>query len=47
MENKKNIYLMYAVTFFQGIVLYATISTLYREQRGLTLSDYALIESFS
>lgn len=38
---------MYAITFFQGIVLYATISTLYREQRGLTLSDYALIESFS
>lgn len=47
MENKKNLYLMYAVAFFQGIVLYATISTLYREQRGLTLSDYALIESFS
>lgn len=38
---------MYAIAFFQGIVLYATISTLYREQRGLTLSDYALIESFS
>lgn len=45
--NKKNIYLMYAIAFFQGIVLYATISTLYREQRGLTLSDYAIIESFS
>lgn len=44
---KKNIYLMYAIAFLQGIVIYATISTLYREQRGLSLSDYAVIESFS
>lgn len=47
MSNKKNLYLMYTIAFFQGFVLYATISTLYREQRGLSLSDYAIIESFS
>ena len=45
--QKKNIYLMYAICFFQGIVLYASISTLYRQARGLTLSEYAVIDGFS
>lgn len=45
--KQTNIYLMYAIAFFQGIVLYATISTLYRQARGLTLSEYAVIEGFS
>lgn len=45
--NKNNIYLMYAIAFFQGIVLYATISTLYRQARGLTLSEYAVVDGFA
>ena len=45
--KKKNIYLMYAIAFFQGIVLYATISTLYRQARGITLSEYAVIDGFA
>lgn len=45
--NRRNIYLMYAICFFQGIVLYASISTLYRQARGLTLSEYAVIDGFS
>ncbi len=46
-ENKKNIILMLLITFFQGIVIYSTIATLYRQQRGLSLSDFAIIEGFS
>ena len=38
---------MYAICFFQGIVLYASISTLYRQARGLTLAEYAVIDGFS
>ena len=45
--NRKNIYLMYAICFFQGIVLYASISTLYRQARGLSLSEYAVIDGCS
>ena len=45
--NRKNIYLMYAICFFQGIVLYASISTLYRQARGLSLAEYAIIDGFS
>lgn len=46
-KKERNIPPMYAISFFQGIVLYASISTLYRQARGLTLSEYALIDGFS
>lgn len=46
-KNQRNIHLMYAIAFFQGIVLYASISALYRQARGLSLAEYALIEGFS
>lgn len=46
-RNERNIPLMYAICFFQGIVLYASISTLYRQARGLSLSEYAVIDGFS
>ena len=45
--NKRNIALMYGIAFFQGIVLYASISTLFRQARGLTLAEYAVIDGFS
>lgn len=46
-RKERNIPLMYAICFFQGIVLYASISTLYRQARGLSLSEYAVIDGFS
>lgn len=46
-SKERNIPLMYAICFFQGIVLYASISTLYRQARGLSLSEYAVIDGFS
>lgn len=46
-RKEHNIPLMYAICFFQGIVLYASISTLYRQARGLSLSEYAVIDGFS
>ena len=46
-RKQRNIPLMYAICFFQGIVLYASISTLYRQARGLSLAEYAVIDGFS
>lgn len=46
-KKERNIPIMYAICFFQGIVLYASISTLYRQARGLSLSEYAIIDGFS
>lgn len=44
---RRNIPLMYAITFFQSIVIYAAIATLYRQARGITLAEFAVIEGFS
>ena len=46
-RKERNIPLMYAICLFQGIVLYASISTLYRQARGLSLAEYAIIDGFS
>ena len=45
--KKRNIPVMYLIMFFQGMVFYASISTLYRLERGLTLSQYAIIDSLA
>lgn len=45
--NKKNIYLLYAVSFLQGMVFYAPIATLYRQSRGVSVFQITLIESIS
>lgn len=45
--KKRNNPVMYLITFFQGMVFYASISTLYRLERGLTLSQYAIIDSLA
>lgn len=47
MKQKRNIYLMCAISCLQGMVFYAPIATLYRQANGLSLSQIALIESFS
>ncbi len=47
MLQKKNIFLMYALNFLQGLVFYAAVATLYRQQAGISLTEMALIESIS
>lgn len=46
-HNRRNIPIMYAISFFQSMVFYASISTLYRQARGVSLAEFALIDSFS
>ncbi len=47
MLSKKNIGLMYALVFLQGMVFYSAVATLYRTQAGISLTEMALIESVS
>lgn len=47
MNRKKNIYLMYAIVFLQGMVFYGPIATLYRQVSGISVFQIALIESIS
>lgn len=44
---KKNIYLLYAISFLQGMVFYGPVATLYRQARGVGLFEIGLIESVS
>ncbi len=44
---KKNIYLMYAISFLQGMVFYSSISTLYRQAYGVTAAQMMLLEAVS
>ena len=43
--KKKNIILMYIITFLQGMVFYASIATLYRTSNGISLLEMGIIES--
>lgn len=45
MPLKRNIPLMYAISFLQGLVFYVSIATLYRRECGLTVFQITLIES--
>ncbi len=47
MMQKKNIYLMYAVSCLQGMVFYGPIATLYRQAQGVSVFEITLIESIS
>lgn len=47
MNRKKNIYLMYAIVFLQGMVFYGPIATLYRQVNGISVFQITLIESIS
>ncbi|MCD7746601.1 MAG: MFS transporter [Lachnospiraceae bacterium] len=44
---KKNIYIMYVVSFLHGMVFYASISTLYRQTQGLSILQITMLESIS
>ena len=47
MNRKKNIYLMYAIVFLQGMVFYGPIATLYRQVNGISVFQITYIESIS
>lgn len=47
MNRKINVYLMYIIVFLQGFVFYGPIATIYRQNRGLSMSNIFLIESIS
>ena len=42
---KNNKYIMYAISFLQGLVFYGAFSVVFRESRGLDLSQIFLLES--
>lgn len=41
--QKKNIYLMYAISCLQGMVFYGPIATLYRQAQGVSVFELSLI----
>ena len=41
---KRNLNLMYIISFLQGLVFYAPISLLYRIERGLSVSQFFILE---
>lgn len=47
MIRKKNIGIMYAISFFQGMVFYSAIATLYRQAAGISVFQITLMESIS
>lgn len=44
---KKNLYIMYAIAFLQGMVFYGPIATLYRQAQGISVFQITVIESIS
>lgn len=47
MKEKKNIYLLYAISFLQGLVFYGPVATLYRQAAGVSVFEITVIESIS
>lgn len=45
MNKRINIYLLNIIVFLQGLVFYAPVATIYRENRGISISQIFLIES--
>lgn len=45
--NKRNIFLLCAIGFLQGMVFYAPVATLYRQAAGIGIFEITLIESVS
>ena len=44
---KKNLYLLYGISFLQGMVFYGSAAVLYRQEAGLTIFQISVIESIS
>ena len=47
MKDKKNIYLLYTISFLQGLVFYGPVATLYRQAAGVSVFQITVIESIS
>lgn len=47
MDKERNITLLYAMAFLQGMVFYGPIATLYRQAAGVGLGEIALMEGVS
>lgn len=47
MKYRKNIYLLYAISFLQGLVFYGPVATLYRQAAGVSVFEITVIESIS
>lgn len=47
MKPKRNIWLMDAIAFLQGMVFYGPIATLYRQAAGISIFQITIIESIS
>lgn len=47
MSTRRNVWLLCALSFLQGLVFYTPIATLYRKAAGLNMLEIALIESIS
>lgn len=45
MNKRINIYLLNIIIFLQGLIFYAPIATIYRENRGVSISQIFLMES--
>lgn len=45
MNRRINIYLLNVIIFLQGFVFYAPIATIYRQNRGISISEIFIIES--
>lgn len=43
----RNVYVMYAIIFMQGFVFYGPVATIYRQARGLSMSEIFIIESIA
>lgn len=41
---KRNLNLMYMISFLQGLVFYGPVSLIYRKQRGLSVSEFFFLE---
>ena len=44
---KRNLFFMYSISFFQGMVFYSSIATLYRQAVGISVFQITMIESIS
>ena len=44
---KRNLVFMYSISFFQGMVFYSSIATLYRQAAGISIFQITMIESIS
>ena len=44
---KRNLFFMYSISFFQGMVFYSSIATLYRQAAGISIFQITMIESIS